>query len=139
MILMAVPFWRMRDRYYSILGNKCSDCGEEYFPPVNVCRKCRSTSLNDTQMPRNGTLLSYTMQKESLPGFEDQEPMLFGLVKLENGVKIIAQLVDVTYESLKRGTKLRAVFRRIRTNGESGQIFYGYKFAPSRKKVDSTE
>ena len=31
--------------------------------------------------------------------------MLFGLVKLENGVKIITQLVDVTYESLKRGMK----------------------------------
>ena len=37
------------------------------------------------------------------------------------------------------GTKFRAVFRRIRTNGDSGQIFYGYKFAPSRKKVGATE
>lgn len=130
---MSVPFWRLRDRYYSILGNKCAECGSEYFPPVNVCRKCRSTNLKDQQMPRNGTLLSYTMQKESLPDFEDQEPMMFGLVKLENGIKIIAQLVDVPYESLARGMKLTAVFRRIRTNGDSGQIFYGYKFAPSRK------
>jgi scaffold protein (connect acetoacetyl-CoA thiolase and HMG-CoA synthase) len=136
---MSVQYWRMRDRYYSILGNKCVDCGEEYFPPVGVCRKCRSTSFNEAEMPRNGTLLSYTMQKESLPGFEEQEPMVFGLVRLENGVKIIAQLVDFTYESLKRGTKLRAVFRRIRSNGDSGQIFYGYKFAPSRKKIDATE
>jgi uncharacterized protein len=90
-------------------------------------------------MPRNGTLVSYTMQKESLPGFEDQEPMMFGLVRLDNGVKIVAQLVDVSYESLERGTKLTAVFRRIRSNGESGQIFYGYKFAPSRKITDASE
>ena len=83
--------------------------------------------------------VDYTMQKESLPGFEGQEPMLFGLVKLENGVKIIAQLVDVTYESLKRGTKSRLFSEESESNGESGQIFYGFKFAPSRKKVDSTE
>ncbi|MGI0090821.1 MAG: Zn-ribbon domain-containing OB-fold protein [Nitrososphaerales archaeon] len=130
---MTVPFWRMRDRYYGILGNKCDDCAQEYFPPVSVCRKCRSVKLKDKAMPRTGTLLSYTMQRESLPGFEDQEPMVFGLVKLVNGVKIIAQLVDMPYESLVDGLRLRTVFRRIRSDGESGQIFYGFKFAPARK------
>ena len=87
-------------------------------------------------MPRYGTLLSYTMQRESLAGFEDQEPMIFGLVKLDNGVKIVTQLVDVPYESLKEGFKVRAVFRRVRTDGDSGQIFYGYKFGPARKKPE---
>jgi uncharacterized OB-fold protein len=130
---MSVPFWRARDRYYGILGNKCTRCGAEYFPPVNICRKCRSTTLKDERMPHSGTLLSYTMQKESLPGFEDQEPMIFGLVRLENGVTIVAQIVDIAYESLKEGSKLRAVFRRVKSEGESGQIFYGYKFAPALK------
>lgn len=84
-------------------------------------------------MPQTGTLLSYTMQRESLSGYEEQEPMIFGLVRLDNGVKIIAQVVDIPYESLEEGFKLKAVFRRIKTDGESGQIFYGYKFGPARK------
>lgn len=84
-------------------------------------------------MPKTGTLLSYTLQKESIQGFEDQEPMLFGLLQLENGVRIIAQIVDVPYDSLKEGLKLKAVFRRVRVDGDSGQIFYGYKFGPSRE------
>jgi uncharacterized OB-fold protein len=130
---VSVPFWRMRDRYYGILGNKCSNCGAEYFPPLSICRKCRSTNMKDERMPHSGSLLSYTMQKESLPGFEEQEPMIFGLVKLENGVRIVAQIVDTPYESLKRGNKVRAVFRRIKSDGESGQIFYGYKFARALK------
>ena len=107
---MSVPYWRMRDRYYNILGNVCTKCGQEFFPPVNICKKCRSDQLKEKEMPRNGTLLSYTMQRESLAGFEDQEPMIFGLVKLDNGVKIVTQLVDVPYESLKEGFKVRAVF-----------------------------
>ena len=127
---MSVPFWRMRDRYYRILGDKCLGCGAEFFPPVNVCRRCRSTQMQEFEMPRSGKLLSYTLQKESLAGFEDQEPMIFGLVDLENGVKIIAQLVDIPYDSLKGGQLLKAVFRKVRTDGESGQIYYGYKFGP---------
>ena len=83
-------------------------------------------------MPRVGTLLSYTLQKESFSGFEEQEPMTFGLVELTNGVRLVAQLVDIPYESLRIGSKVRAVFRRVRTDGASGQIFYGYKFGPMR-------
>jgi uncharacterized protein len=85
-------------------------------------------------MPRTGKLLSYTQQKESVQGFEDQEPMVFGLLEFENGVRIIAQIVDLPYDTIKEGMKLKAVFRRIRVDGESGQIFYGYKFGPSREK-----
>lgn len=127
---MSVPYWRMRDRYYDLLGNKCPECGKEYFPPVNLCRKCRSDNMKDKGMPKNGKILSYTMQKESLPGFEDQEPMIFGLVELENDVRLVAQIVDCVYESLRRGQRVRMVFRRVRSDGESGQIFYGYKFTP---------
>jgi uncharacterized protein len=129
---MSVPYWRSRDRYYRILGKKCDQCGKEYFPPVSVCRKCHSTKLSDCEMPKSGSLLSYTLQRESVQGFEDQEPMIFGLVKLENGVRIIAQIVDLPYDSLKEGMKLNAVFRRVRVDGDSGQIFYGYKFAGTR-------
>ena len=135
---MSVPYWRSRDRYYRILGNKCQECNQEYFPPVKMCKKCGSTNLVDLEMPRTGSLVSYTLQKESVHGFEDQEPMIFGLVKLENGVKIIGQLVDLPYESLKEGMKLNAVFRRIRVDGESGQIFYGYKFGPKRESKESS-
>ncbi len=83
-------------------------------------------------MPKDGKLLSYTLQKESLSGFEDQEPMVFGLVELSNGVRVLGQLVDLPYETLKVGNRVRAVFRKIRTDGESGQIYYGYKFGPFR-------
>jgi uncharacterized OB-fold protein len=130
----------MRDRYYRILGNKCAKCGAEYFPPANICRKCKAVEFKDYEMPHVGTLLSYTLQKESLAGFEDQEPMIFGLIKLENGVKLVAQIVDIPYDSIKEGLKLHAAFRKIRDESEAGQIYYGYKFGPRRgKEVVMTE
>ena len=129
---MSVPYWRTRDRYYRMLGSKCEKCGAEYFPPLNSCRKCRATTLKEVEMPQTGTLLSYTMQRESTAGFEEQEPMSFGLVELKNGVRVLGQLVDIPYESLKIGGKVKAVFRRVRSDGASGQIFYGYKFSSLR-------
>lgn len=83
-------------------------------------------------MPKTGKLLSFTMQRESMSGFEEQEPMSFGLVELKNGVRIVGQLVDLPYESLKIGDRVKAVFRRVKSDGASGQIFYGYKFGPMR-------
>jgi uncharacterized OB-fold protein len=85
-------------------------------------------------MPKTGKLLSYTLQKESVSGFEEQEPMVFGLIELTNRVKLVAQLVDVPYESLFIGQKVRAVFRRIKSDGPAGQIYYGYKFSASRRE-----
>ena len=116
-----------------MLGNKCAKCGAEHFPPTVTCRKCGSLELKDFEMPRGGTLLSFTLQKESLAGFEEQEPMIYGLIALENGIRVVAQIVDIPYESLKEGLKLQAVFRKVRTDGESGQIYYGYKFGPVRR------
>jgi uncharacterized OB-fold protein len=129
---MSVPYYRTRDGYYRILGNKCVKCEEEYFPPVNICRSCRSVDLKASEMPGLGKLLSYTLQRESITGFEEQEPMVFGLIELNNGVRVIAQIVDFPYESLKIGSKVKAVFRRIKADGTSGQIYYGYKFGPLR-------
>jgi uncharacterized protein len=134
---MSVPYHRMRDNYYRMLGSRCDKCGNETFPPSNVCRLCKSEKLTPVEMPRTGKLLSFTLQKESVSGFEEQEPMVFGLVELPNRVKLVAQLVDVPYDSLAIGQRVRAVFRRIKSDGPSGQIYYGYKFSAFRREKPS--
>ena len=129
---MSVPYWRTRDKYYRMIGSKCNKCGAEFFPAVNICRKCHATDLKEAPMPQIGTLLSFTMQRESVSGFEEQEPMCFGLVEFKNGVRVVGQLVDIPFDSLKVGSRVRTVFRRVKSDGPSGQIFYGYKFGPLR-------
>jgi uncharacterized OB-fold protein len=136
---LSIPYYRMRDRYYRMIGNKCEKCQTQFFPPVNICRGCKSIDLKQVEMPAIGKVLSYTLQKESVAGFEEQEPMIFGLIELSNGVRLVAQIVDFPYESLKVGSRVKAVFRRVRADGISGQIYYGYKFGPLRiAKVSAT-
>lgn len=125
---MAIQHWRQRDRYYRLIGSRCTKCGSEFFPPVYKCRKCGSEDIEDREMPKNGRILTYTQLHEPLPGFEAQAPFFLAVVELENGGKVLTQIVDSPEESVRIGARVRATTRRIRVDGESGQILYGYKF-----------
>ena len=125
---MAIQHWRIRDRYYRLIGNKCVKCGKEYFPPVYRCRSCGSEHLEDKEMPKEGKIVTYTQLHEPLPGFEAQAPFYLSVVELTNGARVLTQIVDSPDESIKTGAKVRATVRRAMVDGESGQIIYGYKF-----------
>ena len=110
------------------MGNRCKKCGKEYFPPVYTCRKCGSESFADKEMPSSGRILTYTQLHEPMPGFEAQAPYYLAIVELDNGARLLTQIVDSPEESVRTGAKVAATVRRARVDGESGQITYGYKF-----------
>lgn len=87
-----------------------------------------SEKIKDKEMPKTGRILAYTILHEPLPGFEAQAPFYLAIVKLENGAKILTQVVDSPEGSIKTGAKVRATIRRAMVDGDSGQIIYGYKF-----------
>ncbi len=125
---MAIQSWRIRDRYYRLVGSRCASCGAEYFPPVYRCRECGSDKMKDKEMPKTGRIVTYTQLHEPLPGFEAQVPFYLALVELENGARVLTQVVDSPDEAVKTGAKVKATVRRAKVEGESGQIIYGYKF-----------
>lgn len=125
---MVIQHWRVRDRYYRLIGSRCTACSAEYFPPVYRCRKCGSDKIEDKEMPKTGKIVTYTKLHEPLPGFESLAPFHLAVVKLENGANVLAQVVDSPDEAVKTGATVRATVRRARVYGESGQIIYGYKF-----------
>ncbi|MDG6952580.1 MAG: Zn-ribbon domain-containing OB-fold protein [Nitrososphaerota archaeon] len=125
---MAIQYWRIRDRYYRLIGSRCGACGAEFFPPVYRCKKCGSEEIADREMPRTGKILTHTLLHEPLPGFESQAPFYLAVVRLDNGAKVLTQIVDSPPEAVKSGANVRATVRRANVDGESGQIFYGYKF-----------
>lgn len=126
--MMAIQAWRIRDRYYRLIGSKCSSCGREYFPPVYRCRACGSSKIKDKEMPKTGKIVTYTQLHEPLPGFEAQAPFYLALVELKNGARVLTQIVDSPDESVRTGAEVKATVRRAKVDGDSGQIIYGFKF-----------
>ena len=123
-------WWRKRIPRYRLVGARCLECGRIHYPPRPACPYCGSRKLEEVPLPRRGTLESYTVVY-SVPGDNRlNAPILVGLVRLDNGVRILAELTDADPESLKEGMPVEAVVRRVREDGETGIIAYGVKFRP---------
>jgi uncharacterized protein len=129
---VTIQYWRQRDRYYRLIGSRCSACGAEFFPPVYRCKKCGSEKIADKQMPQTGKIVTYTQLHEPLPGYEAQAPFFLAMVRLDNGARILTQIVDSPDEAVKTGAKVHATTRRAIVHGEEGQIIYSYKFIVDR-------
>jgi uncharacterized OB-fold protein len=63
-------------------------------------------------------------------GYEDQKPYTVALIKLDEGPMVTAQLTDVNASDVKIGMRVEMVTRKLREEGDEGQIIYGYKFRP---------
>lgn len=129
---MQTPrFWREIDERYSLKGVKCGHCGDVLFPTRTLCPRCRHESygkLSPHKLSGLGTVEVVTTVHTPPAGFELQAPYLLALVRLDEGPRVTAQIVDAKPSDVGVGTKVRAVFRRINEEGESGVIQYGYKF-----------
>lgn len=129
-MINPVSYWRLKDRYFNLVGTKCSKCGAEWFPPMRVCRKCGSQEMVDHQMPHRGKLLAHTLMKETSDEFKASSPYVLGLVELENGQRLLAQIVDVDPTGLQDGIEVRLTLRKMAEDSKKGTIYYGFKFTP---------
>jgi uncharacterized OB-fold protein len=55
---------------------------------------------------------------------------IVGLVELDDGLRILSQIVDLSPDEIYKKLKVEAVFRRVTEDGKTGIIQYGYKFRP---------
>ncbi|MFQ5974774.1 MAG: Zn-ribbon domain-containing OB-fold protein [Candidatus Hydrothermarchaeales archaeon] len=129
---MSIPrFWRNTKSRYNLIGTKCTNCQEIYFPPKRICPKCRRQSqLKKTKFAGTGEVLTYTVIHVAPEGFERETPYVMAIVKLDEGPMVTTQMVDCDGDSIKIGMRVKSVFRKIREGGEAGPIYYGYKFKP---------
>jgi hypothetical protein len=131
----APRFWRSIDQRYNLEGVKCTHCGQLIFPARTLCPKCRHMSVGKLQpyaYSGEGTVDSFTVVHSPPNGYELQAPYVMAIIKLAEGPRLTAQIVDTTPDKVQIGMKVQRVFRRINQDGEAGVIHYGYKFSPAR-------
>ena len=126
----SVPlFWRLKDSKYRLVGTKCTNCGTVFFPPRNLCTKCRSKgSIEELSFSGKGEIVSFTIIRSAPEGFEKYVPYTVAVIKLDEGTNISGQVVGNDLEAIKIGARVRPVFRRMYEDGDRGLIQYGVKF-----------
>ena len=124
-------FWRESQSRYNMIGRKCGNCQKVYFPPRDICPKCRRASMGKMEklkLSGKGTVVSYSVVHEGLPAFQMQIPYTMAIIELEEGTRITGQIVDCCDGKVTIGSKVETVFRKLGEDGKSGIIYYGYKF-----------
>ena len=124
-------FWREIPQRYNIIGNKCEECGQVFFPPRESCPKCRRKSMGkikEIRLAGKGEIVTYSIIHVGPEEFEDQVPYPIAVIQLDEGSRITAQIVDCDINDVKIGMKVESTFRKIQQDGSTGAIYYGYKF-----------
>ena len=128
--MIAPRIWREMPQRYRYEAGKCKKCGKIFFPPRLICSACKSREFETITLNRTGKLLTYTIIRVPPSQFKDEAPYAVGIVELEGGGRITAQIVDCDFDNLNIGMKVKMEFRRIQAEGEAGIIGYGYKCVP---------
>ncbi len=119
--------WRKIRKGY-LVGSRCKECYALFFPSRRKCAKCESNELEDYKFKGLGEIYSYSAIYYAPTGFERQVPYTVAIVKLDEGPKLTAQVVD--FDNIEIGMKVESCIRKVFVDGEKGIIHYGVKFKP---------
>ncbi|EED68722.1 Zn-ribbon domain-containing OB-fold protein [Comamonas testosteroni] len=92
-----------------LLIQRCKSCGDLHHPPGPVCPQCHSFDWDTVEASGQGTVYSFVvMHYPEVPPFDHPNPI--GLVELQEGVRVIAQLVGVKPGEVQIGQKVQVEF-----------------------------
>lgn len=119
---------------HKIIGSECVACGAQFLPPRPMCPECFGGEMQAVELGRRGKLVAFTVVHIASTamieaGYGRQNPHCSGIVELEDGLQISAQILGVDTgnpESIKIGTSLVAVFVS-RGEGEQEETFLAYQ------------
>ncbi len=119
------PFWEGVKRGRLMLQYD-PDAGAYQFYPRAGSLRTGKRNLEWREASGRGTVYSLTETYVPMPGFEDRGPYLLAMIDLEEGVRILANLVDVTAEEAVIGLPVHVAFEKI---GDDADYFC---FVPDR-------
>ena len=109
----ARPFWEAA-REEKLCIQKCKDCDKYVFYPRLVCPHCLSDNLKWVEALGKGTIYSYTVVENNAPSaFVNDMPYVVALVKLEEGVQMLSNIVDCDLGELKCDMPVQVTFEKL--------------------------
>lgn len=102
-----------------LLIQRCTACGTLRHPPGPCCPSCHSFEWDTLEASGRGTIYSFVvMHYPEVPPFDHPNPI--GLIELEEGTRLVAQLVGVKPGDIAIGTKVQVEFNRFEVGAPDG-------------------
>ena len=92
---------------------RCADCGRAHFYPRPFCPACWSERVDWEDASGRASLYTYSVvHHNDLPPFAQRVPYVAAVVELEEGPRMMTNVVDCEPEVLEIGMALEVTFRR---------------------------
>lgn len=102
----TVEFWE-GCREHKLLIKRCSNCGKLIWPAGWLCSECLCDEGKTVEVAPEGTLYSYiVMHKPFHPSLSDKVPYVVAAVDLDDGVRILTNIMDCDIDTLHCGVRV---------------------------------
>ena len=104
------PWWEAVQRH-ELYIQKCRDCGDIRYYPRAMCTNCLSERTEWVRASGRGKVYTFTAtyQNQSA-GFRESLPYIMAYVELDEGVKMLTNLVECKPDEVRIGMPVEVVF-----------------------------
>jgi uncharacterized OB-fold protein len=107
------PFYEGASRG-ELVVQRCRGCGALRFPARALCSACLSIEADWTPVSGRGEVYSFNVMHQVYhPGFAAEVPYAVVLVKLEEGPKLISNLVGIAPRDIRIGMPVRVIYEPL--------------------------
>jgi uncharacterized OB-fold protein len=121
----------------SLIGSRCTHCGEVYFPASRGCTRCLATEMEACDLGSKGILWSWTIQAflpkppyNSGETEADFAPYGVGYVAMPSGIKVESRLTVANPEKLAIGMPMALAVAPYGKTPEGAELLT-FVFRPS--------
>lgn len=104
------PFWDACNEE-RLIYQSCRSCGHAQFYPRSICVRCEGRALDWRDAKAAGTVHTFTIvHRAPTPAFRADAPYVLALIDLDDGFRMMMNIVDCAPESVRIGMAVRIVF-----------------------------
>jgi uncharacterized OB-fold protein len=120
----SLPFWEAA-KTHRLLLPQCNACGKFWFPPSRRCPHCLSADFVWREARGEGRIYSFVVYHRVYhPGFEGDVPYVVAIVELDEGPRVLSNIVVIAPDDVRCDMRVRVAFE----DTESGMAIP--KFTP---------
>jgi hypothetical protein len=106
----SLPYWQAA-REHRLALPKCEDCEKFWFPPSRACPHCLSMNVSFQTVSGRGKVFSFvTFHRVYRPAFAQDVPYVVALVELEEGPRVLTNILGISHEDVRCEMRVEVVF-----------------------------
>jgi hypothetical protein len=106
--------WLDAARRHELVVQRCAGCGALRFPARSICSRCLSRDATWVPTSGRGTVFSFAVMHQAMhPGFAAEVPYAVVVVELEEGPRVLSNLVDCPPAEVRIGLPVEVVFEAV--------------------------